>query len=411
MSAAEAGPAPNGARAPVSRRSAALLLGALLALFGFSMRLLFPSLSVLLPDIIRDTGISAATAGYLTTLPVLCMGVFAPLAPPSAERFGMERTLFVVLVVLALGTALRGWMGVPGLFIGSLLAGASLAVANVLLPALVKRDFAGRVALMMALYTMALTASGSIGAGLTLPLTHALGGSWSLGVSLWALPPAVMALLWTTQLRRKTVARPKGAQRLRGLARDPLAWQVTAFMGLQSAMGYCVMGWLAPILIARGLPGTTAGLVTSVCLLLNVAGCLLIPPLAVRLRDQRALAASLALLSGAFMLCLLFAPLRTVWLWAVLTGIVQGGLLSLSLTMIVLRSGDARVAARLSGMAQTTGYLVAAVGPLIVGLLLEWTGGFPASGGLFAVLAVGCGIAGWGAGRARLVRVERVQLV
>ncbi|MGH8155652.1 MAG: CynX/NimT family MFS transporter, partial [Rhodanobacteraceae bacterium] len=355
---------------PHSKRAALLLLGGLLVLLALNLRLIFTSLSVLLPEITRALRLSSATPGYLTTLPVLCLGVFSPLAPICARRFGIERTLLGTLVLLAVGTALRGYVGISGLFVGSALAGGSIAVANVLLPALVKRDFAGHVALMTALYSAVMNVGSAAAAALTLPLTHALGGGWSVGVAMWAVPPAAVALLWLPQWRRKTAPGGPAEPHVRGLWRSALAWQVTLFMGLQSALAYCAAGWLAPILRSRGLDGTTAGLVTSVCMAMDVVGSLGVPFVVGRFKDQRFLNVAFSVLAGAPLLGLLFAPLSWAWVLAVLQGIGQGAMFSIALTVIVLRSPDAHVAAELSSMAQTVGYIIAAIGPLLVGVLL-----------------------------------------
>ncbi len=399
-------PAPNdlSGTPPHSKRAALLLLGGLLVLLALNLRLIFTSLSVLLPEISRALRLSSAMAGYLTTLPVLCLGVFSPLAPWCARRFGIERTLLGTLVLLAVGTALRGYVGTSGLFVGSALAGGSIAVANVLLPALVKRDFARHVALMTALYSAVMNVGSAAAAALTLPLTRSFGGGWSVGVAMWAVPPAAVALLWLPQWRRKAASRGPAEPHVRGLWRSALAWQVTLFMGLQSALAYCAAGWLAPILRSRGLDGTTAGLVTSVCMFMDVVGSLGVPFMVGRFRDQRFLNVAFSVLAGAPLLGLLFAPLSWAWGLAVLQGIGQGAMFSIALTVIVLRSPDTHVAAELSSMAQTVGYIIAAIGPLLVGVLLARTGGFAASGWLFAGLAVGGALSGWGAGRVLYVK-------
>ncbi|MFS2053837.1 MFS transporter, partial [Variovorax sp. CT11-76] len=210
---------------------------------------------------------------------------------------------------------------------------------------------------------------------------------------------ALVTLLWAPQaLARKPIASESGFT-VRGLWRDRLAWQVTCFMGLQSALAYIVMGWLAPILRERGLASDVAGYVVSVSVITQVVTCLVVPALAVRLRNQIGLAVALALLTVAAMLAQLFAPLGGVWVWAVLLGIAQGGTFALALTMIVLRSPDSHVAAHLSGMAQGVGYVIAAFGPLLAGLLHGWTGSFGAASWLFVAVGVALVIAGIGAGR------------
>ncbi|HUG58040.1 MAG TPA: MFS transporter [Candidimonas sp.] len=388
-------------------RAAQLLLGLSLMLIAFNLRPLFASLSVLLPDVLRQTSLTSSGAGYLTTLPVLCLGLFAPFAPRIAQRVGPERTLLIVLLLLTVGTALRGLGDMYSLFIGSAMAGAAIATGNVLLPSVVKRDFPKHAAVMTGLYTMALCGGAASAAAFTLPIVHFFGESWSVGLAIWAVPAALVALIWAPQALRSRPGAGRAGQRPGGLWRDPLAWQVTFFMGLQSALAYCVMGWIAPILRDRGMDGVDAGLVLSLSIMAQVVTCLLVPALAVRCKDQRLFNAGLAVLAAAALAGMLYAPLSTVWFWAVLQGIGQGGLFAIAMTVIVLRSPDPMVAAQLSAMAQGVGYVLAAFGPLLVGVLHSITGDYAATGWLFAFLGLGAAVNGWGAGRAILVEPHR----
>ncbi|MDY6963323.1 MAG: MFS transporter [Pseudomonadota bacterium] len=394
------------ARSDAGGASRRLLLGASLVLIAFNLRPLFSSASALLPEIRSELGLGAVGAGLLTTLPVVCLGAFSPLAPRLAQRLGTERTLLAVVLMLALGTAMRGVPSLTLLFLGTAIAGACIAVGNVLLPGLVKRDFPDRTALMTGLYTMALCGGAAGAAGLTLPIEHALGNSLGAALAVWALPPAIAAAVWLPQvLMAKTVVKA-GRVRVRGLWTDRLAWQVTLFMGLQSALAYCVFGWLVPILRERGLDGVAAGGIVSVSVMVQAAACLVVPHIAVRGRDQRVINAVLCLFSVGALLGLLFAPLSSVWIWAVLQGIGQGGLIAAAMTTIVLRSPDPLIASHLSGMAQCVGYLLASIGPLIVGLIRGWTGSFATCGLLFVALGLGAAWCGWRAGRTAYVQVE-----
>lgn len=381
-------------------------MGLSLVLIAFNLRPLFSSLSVLLPELVQSVPLSAAGAGYLTTLPVLCLGLFAPIAPMLSQRIGPERCLLLVLALLGVGTAMRGLGGAPGLFVGSALAGAAIAMGNVLLPSVVKRDFAHCAALMTGLYTMALCGGAAMGAAFTLPVTHHFGDAWQAGLALWAVPAAITLLIWAPQSLRAAVPSRHARRKITGLARDPLAWQVSFFMGLQSALAYCVMGWMAPILRERGMDGIHAGLMTSASVMVQVVTCLLVPTLALRFRNQSLINASLVGIAAAALLCLLFAPVSTLWFWVLLQGVGQGGLFAMAMTVIVLRSPDSHVAAHLSGMAQGIGYILAAAGPFLVGLLHSATGSFAATAWVFIAVGFGAAASGWGAGRARLVRVN-----
>jgi CP family cyanate transporter-like MFS transporter len=336
---------------------------------------------------------------------VVCLGLFSPLAPRLARRIGVEKTMLGVLLLLALGTALRGLAPASALFLGTALAGACIAIANVLLPGLVKRDFAHRGALMTGLYTMALCAGAASAAGLTLPIEKALGGTMHGALAAWALPAAIVALIWLPQIVHSGRRPPQGRVRVEGLWRDRLAWNVTLFMGFQSALAYSVFGWLVPILRERGLDAFVAGSVVSMSVMIQAMACLAVPHLAVRGKNQCLINVTLCAIAVVALIGLLFAPLSTVWLWAALQGIGQGGLIAAAMTVIVLRSGDPHVAAQLSSMAQCVGYLLAAIGPLVVGLIRDWTGSFAWCGALFVVLGSVAGLNGWRAGRASHVNV------
>lgn len=380
-----------------------LLLGISLVLIAFNLRPALASLAPVLPEVMRDRALSPTGGSLLTTLPVLCLGLFAPLAPLLARRFGAERAILGLLFVLATGTALRGLGSLPALIGGAIIAGAAIGIINVLLPGLVKRDFPKRAALMTGFYTMALCGGAAAAEGATQPLKALLGDSWPAALAIWTAPVILVILLWLPQLPPRpphpTTRHVQGPS----LWRDSLAWQVTLFMGLQSALAYCTFGWLVPILRDRGLDPVTAGLVVSVSVLCQVIASLLAPSIATRGRDQRlwnALAMAITLIG---LLGLLFTSLSLIWPWAVLLGIGQGSSIAIALTIIVLRSPDTHVAAQLSSMAQSVGYTLAACGPLLVGPLHSLTGDWRAVGIMFVLLSVGATLAGIGAGRNLLV--------
>ncbi|WP_409299428.1 CynX/NimT family MFS transporter [Pseudomonas sp. KCJK8993] len=388
---------------PVLRRPWLLLLG--LILVALNLRPALSSMAPLLSEVSRHLGLSAAQAGLLTTLPVLCLGLFAPLAPVLARRFGAERVVLGILLTLALGIVLRSSFGEVGVFAGSILAGASIGVIGVLLPGIVKRDFARHAGTMTGVYTMALCLGAAMAAGASVPLSHVLGDSWAMGLGFWVVPALVAGVFWLPQVGQKHGAHHV-AYRVRGLLRDRLAWQVTLYMGLQSSLAYIVFGWLPSILIGRGLSPTQAGLVLSGSVIVQLISSLAAPWLATRGKDQRLAIVIVMLMTLGGLFGCLYAPLDGLWGWAILLGLGQGGTFSLALTLIVLRSRDTHVAANLSSMAQGIGYTLASMGPFAVGLVHDWTGGWNALGWIFAVLGGGAIIAGLGAGRALYVQVQ-----
>ncbi|MGK0149036.1 CynX/NimT family MFS transporter [Pseudomonas putida] len=380
-----------------------LLLG--LVLVALNLRPALSSMAPVLGQVSEGLGLNASQAGLLTTLPVLCLGLFAPLAPVLARRFGSERVILGILATLALGIVVRSSLGATGVFLGSLMAGASIGIIGVLLPGIVKRDFPQHAGTLTGVYTMALCLGAAMAAGATVPLAQHFNDSWALGLGFWMLPALLALLVWLPQARQGHGLH-KVAYRVRGLWRDPLAWQVTLYMGLQSSLAYIVFGWLPSILIGRGLSPTEAGLVLSGSVIVQLVSSLSAPWLATRGKDQRLAILLVILITLAGLFGCLYAPLSGLWAWAVVLGLGQGGTFALALTLIVLRSKDGHVAAHLSSMAQGVGYTLASMGPFAVGLVHDLTGGWAAVGWIFAVLGLGAIVFGLGAGRALHVQVS-----
>ncbi|QHG66839.1 CynX/NimT family MFS transporter [Pseudomonas putida] len=386
---------------PALQRPWLLLLG--LVLVALNLRPALSSMAPVLGQVSAGLGLNASEAGLLTTLPVLCLGLFAPLAPVLARRFGSERVILGILLTLALGIVVRSALGAVGVFIGSVMAGASIGIIGVLLPGIVKRDFPRHAGTLTGVYTMALCLGAAMAAGATVPLTQHFDDNWAFGLGFWMLPALLAMLVWLPQARQGHGLH-KAAYRVRGLWRDPLAWQVTLYMGLQSSLAYIVFGWLPSILIGRGLSPTEAGLVLSGSVIVQLISSLGAPWLATRGKDQRLAIVIVMLVTLAGLFGCLYAPIDGLWGWAVLLGLGQGGTFALALTLIVLRSKDAHVAANLSSMAQGVGYTLASMGPFAVGLVHDLTGGWAAVGWIFAVLGVGAIVFGLGAGRALHVK-------
>jgi CP family cyanate transporter-like MFS transporter len=257
---------------------------------------------------------------------------------------------------------------------------------------------------MTGVYSTALVLGGSLAAGTTVPLRDAAGGSLHVALGVWAVPVAIGLIVWLPQRRHGALpAAAPTREALRALARQPVAWYVTLFMGLQSLLYYAPLSWLPAIHRDAGIDATTAGLLLSTLNLVSIPTTFLAPVLAHRMRDQRPAVAGCVALTVAGLLGILLAPSSTALVWVVLLGLGQGAALSLALLMIVLRAGDDQTTAPLSSMAQGFGYLLAATGPLVVGLLHAATDAWTVP--LLLLLAL-CGVelaAGLAAARRREV--------
>src|SRR5215216_994618 len=377
-----------------------LILGILL--LAANLRSALTSVAPLIGQIRTDTGISNGVAGLLTTLPLLAFGVLSPVAPRLARQFGMERMLLASLLLLAAGILLRSAGTVAVLFLGTVVLGAAIVVGNVLLPALVKREFPERVGLMTSVYSTALGISGALAAGVSVPLAQLTGMGWRGSLALWALPAFLAAVAWVPQLRRSDQPENVSAQTPVGVSdlwRSALAWQVTLFMGLQSFAYYVTLTWLPEILQEDGMSATRAGWMLGVTQAVAIVTIFFAPVIASRRPSQQGVVAAAVSLSCAGTLGLLVAGSTASVLWVVLLGLGQGACFSLALTFFALRAPDSQHAATLSGMAQSVGYLLAAVGPFLFGVLRDATHAWTVPLALLFAFTVCLLIAGLGAGR------------
>ena len=381
------------------RRMSVPLFLLILILVALNLRPALSSLAPLLDRITQDLGLSTLAAGLLTTLPVICLGLFAPLAPRLAGRLGAERTLSLALVILGIALWLRASDLTLLLYLGTLLCGGSIGIAGTLLPAIVKREHPERADLFTGVYTMALCLGAALAAGLSVPLANWL-DSWQASLSCWALLVVIALPVWRLSMPHPWPRRlPAGQHDTPRLWHLPLARQITFFMGCQSSLAYIVFGWLPFLLQQRGLSDVEAGWLMAASVMAQVLTALLAPVIGRMGQDQRPAILLLLACSAVGLLGLMVGPLSLRWLFAVLLGFGQGGSFSMALTLLVLRSNDARLAGALSGMAQGTGYMLAALGPLAVGILLEFTNDLDVIASLFALILIAAAALGLKVGR------------
>lgn len=355
----------------VSRHACRFIL--LMFMVGLNLRPAMSSVAPLLSRLQENAGLTAQAAGLLTTLPVLFLGLTAPLAPMIGHRIGSERALSAALLLLTSGLLLRT-LPLPGvLYLGTAMAGSAIGLAGTLLPALVKRELPQNADVLTGLYTMALCLGGALGAGFSVPLMQWL-GSWQASLASWALLALTTMAVWIscapTPTPKPALSRPTGLP-LRSLLRQPLTWQVMLFMGIQSSMAYIVFGWLPTLLIERGYSEATAGWTMAVSIMCQLASALSAPWIARLSNDQRPALLLVLACTAMGLALLLIAPLPWRWPGAALLGLGQGGSFSLALSLLVLRTANERLAGQLSGLVQGGGYTLAALGPFGVGLMLQ----------------------------------------
>lgn len=366
-----------------------------------TLRVTFTGIAPLLDAIRAEYQLTTAQTGLLTTLPLLAFGLVSPLAAGVARRFGIERSLLLAMVIICLGIGLRSLPSAAWLYIGTALIGCGIALGNVLLPGLIKRDFSGHVARMTGAYSITMGAAAAAGSAMVVPLALA-GFGWRGALLLLMVFPLLALLLWLPQARRQatTPMTGSGAAHNRGIWRSALAWQVTLFLGINSLVYYVIVGWLPAILQSMGYSEAQAGSLHGLLQLATAAPGLAIPLVLHRLKDQRGIAVLVALMCVVSTLGLWLLPGQVV-IWTLIFGFGSGATMILGLTFIGLRASSAHQAAALSGMAQTIGYLLAACGPPLIGKIHDAYGDWHIPLIIVALIAVVMALFGALAGRAR----------
>jgi CP family cyanate transporter-like MFS transporter len=348
------------------------------AALGFNLRGAITSLPPVFPELAGRLDLSAAAVSVLAATPVICFGVVSGFSASLSRRLGEERVLLAALVVLAAGLGLRA--AAPGalLFPGTALASAAIAVMNVLLSSLIKRRWPQRAGFLIGLYITALSVGAITGSLVSVPLWNSTGGSVALVLGWLAGPAALAALLWLPQARHVPAALPAASAGARPhrvpVHRYPLAWQVTLFMGTQSLLYYAALSWLPTILRDRGDTAGTAGDMLALMSAGNLAVSPFVPMLAQRMRAQYALVVPTVAAMTAGLAGVVYLPLGSAVIWALILGAGQNAALSLAIFFTMARAPHAMAAASLSSLAQAVGYLLASAGPLEVGLLHSATG-------------------------------------
>ena len=376
-----------------SRGLSTLVLGLSLLVVAANLRPTLTALGPVLDLVAGDTGLSPSALGLLGSVPLLAFAAVSPFVQLLSHRWGPDRTVFAATLLMLVATVVRSLPGpTVALWAGTIALGSGIAVCNVLVPALVKRDFPGEVPLMTGAYTATLSLSAALASGLALPI--ATGGGWRLGIGVWGLVGVLALVAWLPRLRRhaRDVAVPlplasPGAGGGTGTSvwRSPLAWQVTAFMGTQAIFFYLMVTWLPSIEVARGVSPVRAGWDLFLFQATGIVGGLLVSFAMRGRRDHRLAGVGVSVGMALSMLGLLLLPGLDA-LWLVIAGLSSGASLVVALTFVAERSRSPVDAAQLSGVVQSVGYLLGIIGPIGAGALFQATGSWAST--LVAVIVV-----------------------
>lgn len=378
-----------------------LILGIILV--SINLRTSIASVGPLIPFIREDLGISNGLAGFLTTLSLLTFALFSLFAPSIGKRLGHGRAIFLGILLLTLGVVLRVLGGIELLYIGTALTGIGIVTANVLMIPFFKARLPDQIGLMTAILSTGMSLFAAIASGISVPLAVDLGLGWRGSLASWALVMGVALLVWIPQLHSHHIGSQANLLPAKNVWKSRLAWQVTLFMGAQSVMYFTMVTWLPDMLIARGMSPVRAGVAISYMQLISLIGTFFVPNLLIRLREQSTviLVVGIGYLIGYGALfvqneALTFAALTII-------GIGSGASLSIAYTLISLRSAEDLTTTKLSGMVQSAGYILAALGPLVFGISLDLFDNWNILIWFLLVMTVQFIAFGWPAGKNRKI--------
>lgn len=340
----------------------------------------------LIPQLEAQLGLSGVSAGLITMLPVLCMGLLAPAGQRLGQRFGNHRAITLAMVLLVAGMLLRAGGGLSALYLGTLLVGAGIAIAGALLPAVVKERFASRAGLMTGVYMGGMSLSAALGALLAVPIATSL-GSWQLSIAVWALPALLSLLVWEGA-RVPSAGHARPAPRGALPWKHPTAWVIMGYLALQSTQFYTNAAWIPATYEARGWSDADAGVLLTVFAATQGLTGVLVPSLADRVRDNRWLLAPCALFAAAGIGGVALAPDALPHVWMTLIGFGLGGGFGMGLVYLVAYAHDGAASARLTAVAFLFSYSLASLGPVWFGALRDETGSFDAPWLVLLILAL-----------------------
>lgn len=357
----------------INWRGKTLILIIGIILMAMTLRLPLTVVGPIIEFIREGLGISNVLAGFLTTIPLLAFALVSPFVPRISRTISIELSLFISMLLLAAGIALRSVGMTSLLLVGTIIIGVAISFGNVLLPSFFKLKFPFHVGLMMGIYSVAMNVSGGFGAGLSHPIANTT--NWQIALAFPIIIVMIASLVWSPQLRNndRMQATTTTAPKLK-LWRSPLAWAVTLAMGLQSFIFYTTGGWLPAIFVSQGMAADKAGWMVAIMLLAQLPLTFIMPVLADKLKNQRPIVIVLTLLYTIGFVGIALGLTDYTVLWMICIGSAGGSSFSLAMMLFTLRTKTAYAAADLSGFAQSIGYLLAASGPVIFGWLYDQTG-------------------------------------
>ena len=393
------------------KTSEAVLVVLGILFISFNLRAPITAVGSIVEMIQTEYSLSNAVAGFITTIPLVVFAVVSPFVAKISAKLGHSLTMMFGLIFILIGEFVRSYAGVVGLFAGTAIIGIGIAIGNVIIPAIIKLHFSDKVGLITSIYTSGMCIFAAVGAGISIPLAKGMDLGWHHALSSWFILTILTICIWLPQvIKKKTPVATVNQQnnepikKSKSIWRSGLAWWVTMFMGIQSLIFYSLVAWLPTIIVSKGLSEDFSGTMALVFQLMAIPATLVIPILTGKFSNQKGLVLVTCIIYITGMLVFLFSTsVGGVATAVVLMAIGMGGSISLSIAFISLRSPNSKRASELSGMSQSAGYLLAAVGPTLAGAISEAEGGWISTLVLLIVLIAVLAFCGIFAGANKMV--------
>lgn len=346
-----------------------LFLGIILV--GANLRAPLTSVGVALPSIKEALSLSNVSVSFITIIPLLAFSVISLFASKTSQRFGLEKTIFFALIFILIGVVIRSLPNVPLLYAGTILIGIGIAFGNVLTPAVIKSNFPLKIGLMTGYYTVVMNVVGSFSSYITAPMLNTFNYNIALGSI--AIVTFITIIVWSFQLKHNETFHSHVQDNHVNVWKSSIAWRITLLMGGQSLIFYSLINWLPAYLTDHGVSINVAGIYLSILQLAIIPLTFITPIWATKMNSQ----VVLALITGSLFvigIILMIAFPQIAIVSIIMLGIASGLSFGLVNTYFSLKTENTVTAAKLSGMSQSVGYLFAAVGPLLFGVLHDVTG-------------------------------------
>ncbi len=369
---------------------------------SFNLRAPITAVGSVVKMIAGEYNLNSGASGFITTLPLIAFAIVSPFVSTISKKFGFGKTMMCGLFLILIGEVIRSYTNVLGLFVGTGLIGVGIAIGNVLVPSIIKLKFGKKIGKMTSIYTSSMCIFAAIGAGVSIPLAVDMNLGWRTSLAVWFVFTLITVFIWLPQIKIKDNTISKNMVETKSntlIWRDKTAWFVTLFMGVQSLLFYCMVAWLPTIIISKELSQNFASTMALTYQLVAIPATLLIPILCDKFKDQRKIVLVNSFIYLVGMSLFLFASSEAMMILSIiLLSLGMGGSISLSISFISLRSPNSFKASQLSGMSQSAGYLLAAIGPATMGAINDLTNNwsipiviFIASIILLALLGLGAG--------------------